>query len=162
MVFKLPFQNAQKKVDNFADISFPRFQQLSSPSLHYPGFPVQTNCRHPPFNHSFAKKCRSSWCLWMEGKNMECKKCLCTIQTKEINISISFAMSFPLQGSPVWRKRLKWSQQVTLKSPQLSLSPFLPPSHRGACRGSVENRQNDYLIFTPRLRDVVGISRREL
>lgn len=95
MVFKLPFQNAQKKVDNFVDISFPQFQQLSSPSLHYPGFPVQTNCRHPPFNHTFARKCRSSWCLWMVGKNIERKKkCLCTIQIKEINISISFAMPF--------------------------------------------------------------------
>lgn len=100
-------------------------------------------------------------CGWW-GKTWNVKKCLCTIQMKEINISISFATSFPIQGSPVWRKRLKWSQKVTLKLPQLSLSPFLPPPHRGACRGSVENSQNEYLIFTPRLRDVVGISRREL
>lgn len=96
------------------------------------------------------------------GKTRDVKKCFRTVQMKEINISISFAMSVPLQGSLVWRKRLEWSQQVTLKSPQLSLSPFLPPPHRGACRGSVENSQNQYLIFTPRLRDVVGISPREL
>lgn len=122
-------------MDNFADISFPRFQQLSSLSLHYPGFPVQTNCRHPPFNHTFARKRRSSRCLWTAVKNTGCKKkkknafalYRRTTQTNWINISISFAMFVPLQGSLLWRKRLEWSQQV---NPALALTVSASTSSR--------------------------------
>lgn len=121
-VHTTPPRTQPKQVDNFADVSFRRFQQLSSPSLHYPAFPVQPNCRHPPFTHTFARKRRSSR-EWRLQKTTRHKNC--TVQTEEITISISFGMSAPLQRSCMCR-RLKWSQRVARKcQPRSPVHPQL-------------------------------------